>query len=50
MRTAGMEGPQARPRGLRHRYGVATVTADVPFPTIGAVLGQAFNRGRDGPG
>ena len=25
MRTAGIEGPQACPRGLRHSYGVAAV-------------------------
>ena len=40
MRTAGIEGPRACPRGLRHSYGVAAVTAGVPFPTIAAVLGQ----------
>ena len=41
MRTAGIEGPQARPRGLRHSYGVAVVTAGVPLPTVAAVLGHA---------
>ena len=41
MRTAGIEGPQACPRGLRHSYGVAAVTAGVTFPTIAAVLGHA---------
>ena len=40
-RTAGIEGPQACPRGLRHSYGVAAVTAGVPLPTIAAVLGHA---------
>ena len=39
--TAGIEGPQACPRGLRHSYGVAAVTAGVPLPTIAAVLGHA---------
>ena len=34
MRTAGIEGPQACPRGLRHSYGV-------PLPTVAAVLGHA---------
>ena len=34
MRTAGIEGPQACPRGLRHSYGVA-------LPTVAAVLGHA---------
>ena len=32
MRTAGIEGPQACPRGLRHSFGVAAVTAGVPLP------------------
>ena len=41
MRTAGIEGPQACPRGLRHSYGVAAVTAGVPLPTIAAVLEHA---------
>ena len=41
MRTAGIEGPQGCPRGLRHSYGVAAVTAGVPLPTIAAVLGHA---------
>ena len=41
MRTAGIEGPQACPRGLRHGYGVAAVTAGVPLPTVAAALGHA---------
>ena len=41
MRDAGIEGPQACPRGLRHAFGVAAVTAGVPLPTIAAVLGHA---------
>ena len=41
MRAAGTEGPQACPRGLRHGYGVAAVTAGVPLPTVAAVLGHA---------
>ena len=41
MRTAGIEGPQVCPRGLRHSYGVAAVTAGVPLPTVAAVLGHA---------
>ena len=41
MRSAGIEGPQACPRGLRHAYGVAAVSAGVPLPTIAAVLGHA---------
>ena len=38
MRSAGIEGPQACPRGLRHSYGVAAVTAGVPLPTVAASL------------
>ena len=41
MRTAGIEGPKASPRGLRHSYGVAAVVAGVPLPTVAAVLGHA---------
>ena len=41
MQTAGIEGPAACPRGLRHSYGVAAVTAGVPLPTIASVLGHA---------
>ncbi len=41
MHQAGIEGPQACPRGLRHSFGVAAVTAGVPLPTIAAVLGHA---------
>ena len=41
MRSVGIEGPQACPRGLRHSFGVAAVTAGVPLPTVAAVLGHA---------
>ena len=41
MGTAGIDGPQACPRGLRHSYGVAAVVAGVPLTTIAAVLGHA---------
>ena len=41
MHLAGISGPQACPRGLRHAWGVAAVTAGVPLPTIAAVLGHA---------
>ena len=41
MRRAGIAGPQACPRGLRHSYGVAAVIAGVPLPTVAAVLGHA---------
>jgi integrase len=41
MRMAGIEGPQACPKGLRHGFGIAAVAAGVPLPTIAAVLGHA---------
>ena len=41
MKTATIEGPQACPKGLRHGFGIAAVTASVPLPTIAAVLGHA---------
>ena len=41
MRDAGISGPQATPRGLRHAYGVAAVQAGVPLTTIAAILGHA---------
>ena len=41
MQNADIAGPQACPRGLRHSWGVAAVTAGVPLPTIAAVLGHA---------
>ena len=41
MNSAGISGPQACPRGLRHSWGVAAVTAGVPLHTIAAVLGHA---------
>ena len=41
MEAAGISGPQACPKGLRHAFGVAAVTAGVPLPTIAAILGHA---------
>ena len=41
MKRAGIAGPQACPRGLRHSFGVAAVQAGVPLTTITAVLGHA---------
>ena len=41
MHSAGITGPQACPRGLRHSFGVAAVTAGVPLPVISATLGHA---------
>lgn len=41
MNRAGISGPQACPKGLRHSFGIAAVSAGVPLPTIAAVLGHA---------
>ena len=41
MRQAGVTGPQACPRGLRHSWGVAAVQRGVPLTSIAAVLGHA---------
>ena len=41
MAVAGIEGPQASAKGLRHAYGVAAVAVGVPLPIVAAVLGHA---------
>ena len=41
MRDAGISGPQATPRGLRHSWGVAAVQAGIPLTTIASTLGHA---------
>ena len=41
MADAGVEGPQACPKGLRHGFGIAAVAASVPLPTIAAALRHA---------
>lgn len=41
MRAAGIRGPQACSKGLRHGFGIAAVAAGVPLPTLAAVLGHA---------
>ena len=41
MADAGVEGPQACPKGLRHGFGIAAVAAGVPLPTVAATLGHA---------
>ncbi len=41
MKSAGIEGSQASPKGLRHGFGIAAVEAGVPLPTIAAVLGHS---------
>lgn len=41
MKAAGIAGPQASPKGLRHGYGIAAVEVGVPLTTIADVLGHA---------
>ena len=41
MDRAGISGPMACPKGLRHAWGIAAVEAGVPLTTIAAVLGHA---------
>ena len=41
MLEAGIEGPQATPKGLRHGFGIAAVEAGIPLTTIASFLGHA---------
>ena len=41
MRSAGIAGAQASPKGLRHGFGVASVQADVRLSLVQRWLGQA---------
>jgi integrase/recombinase XerD len=41
MARAGVRGPQASPKGLRHGFGVAAVTAGVPLNLVQRWLGHA---------
>ena len=41
MAGAGVAGPMASSKGLRHSFGVAAVEAGVPLPTVAAMLGHA---------
>jgi integrase/recombinase XerD len=41
MARAGVRGPQASPKGLRHGFGVAVVTAGVPLNLVQKWLGHA---------
>ena len=34
MATAGLDGPQASPKGLRHGFGVAAVSAGIPLNLV----------------
>ena len=41
MEAAGLSGPQASPKGLRHSFGVAAVSAGVPLNLVQKWLGHA---------
>lgn len=41
MAEAGIEGPQAAPRGLRHQFGVRAMQAHVPLTLTQRLLGHA---------
>lgn len=41
MQRAGIDGPQASAKGLRHGYAAAGVQAGIPLTVIGDVLGHA---------
>lgn len=41
MRVAGIEGPHATPKGLRHGFGVQAAGSGVPLDTIQECLGHA---------
>ena len=41
MRQAEIRGPQATPRGLRHGFAIAAVSAGVPLATVAALMGHA---------
>ena len=41
MRAAGLDGPHTSPKGLRHGFGVAAVTAGIPLNPVQKWLGHA---------
>ena len=41
MRAAGLDGPHASPKGLRHGFGVAAVSAGIPLNLVQKWLGHA---------
>jgi integrase len=41
MQAAGLDGPQATPKGLRHGFGVAAVNAGIPLNMVQKWLGHA---------
>ena len=41
MEAAGLDGPHASPKGLRHAFGVAAVSAGIPLNLVQKWLGHA---------
>jgi integrase len=41
MRQAGISGPHACPKGLRHGFGIACVQKNIPLPTIAKWMGHS---------
>ncbi len=41
MKAAGVKGPQATPKGLRHGFGVAAIQAGIPLNLLQRWLGHA---------
>jgi len=41
MEASGLDGPQASPKGLRHGFGVAAVSAGIPLNLVQKWLGHA---------
>ena len=41
MAAANLDGPQASPKGLRHGFGVAAVSAGIPLNLVQKWLGHA---------
>jgi site-specific recombinase XerD len=41
MDEAGLDGPQASPKGLRHGFGVQAVSAGIPLSLVHKWLGHA---------
>ena len=46
MQAAGLEGVPASPKGLRHGFGVAAVTAGIPLNLVQKWLGHGQNSAR----
>jgi integrase len=41
MKAAGVKGPQATPKGLRHGFGIAAIQAGIPLNLLQRWLGHA---------